>query len=94
MLNLPQALQRSRLQLFQPTQTLALNSGFRDGPARMAEGKGGDLFIVDNSISGWSGLEYLKQWTEIASAFDIATGFFEIGAMLALDLLHWQHCLF
>ena len=55
----------------------------------MTEGKGGDLFIVDNSISGWSGLEYLKQWTEIASAFDIATGFFEIGALLALDG-QWQ----
>ena len=46
---------------------------------------GGDLFIVDNSVSGWTGLEYLKQWTEIASALDIATGFFEVGSLLALD---------
>lgn len=51
---------------------------------------GGDLFIVDNSVSGWTGLEYLKQWTEIASALDIATGFFEIGSLLALDG-KWQH---
>ncbi len=41
----------------------------------MAKSKtGGDLFIVDNSISDWTGLEYLKQWTEIARSFDIATG--------------------
>ena len=45
----------------------------------------GNLFIVDNSVSGWTGLEYLRQWTEIASALDIATGFFEIGSLLALD---------
>jgi superfamily II DNA or RNA helicase len=50
-----------------------------------ANPKGRDLFIVDNSISGWSGLRYLEEWTEIAKAFDIATGYFEIGALLALD---------
>ena len=55
----------------------------------MTEGKGGDLFIVDNSISGWTGLEYLRQWSEISTAFDIATGFFEIGSLLALDG-QWQ----
>ena len=43
------------------------------------------LFIVDNSITGWTGLRYLEEWTGIAKAFDIATGFFEIGALLALD---------
>ena len=47
--------------------------------------KGRTLFIVDNSVSGWSGLRYLEEWTGIARAFDIATGFFEIGALLALD---------
>ena len=51
----------------------------------MAESKGRDLFIVDNSISGWTGLRYLEEWTAIAKAFDIATGYFEIGALLALD---------
>jgi len=50
---------------------------------------GGDLFIVDNSISGWTGLRYLKEWTEISIGFDIATGYFEVGALLALDT-HWQ----
>ncbi len=51
----------------------------------MSETGGGDLFIVDNSVSGWTGLEYLSQWTEVARSFDIATGFFEIGALLALE---------
>jgi phosphatidylserine/phosphatidylglycerophosphate/cardiolipin synthase-like enzyme len=46
---------------------------------------GGELFIVDNSDESWKGLKYLQDWTEIASAFDIATGYFEIGALLALD---------
>jgi hypothetical protein len=45
----------------------------------------GELFIVDNSDELWKGLKYLHDWTEIASAFDIATGFFEIGALLALE---------
>jgi len=50
---------------------------------------GGELFIVDNSDEAWKGLKYLQDWTEIASAFDIATGFFEVGSMLALDG-RWQ----
>ena len=40
-----------------------------------AESKGRDLFIVDNSISGWTGLKYLEEWTDITKSFDIATGF-------------------
>ncbi len=51
----------------------------------MSDRGGGELFIVDNSVSGWTGLQYLQQWTEVADSFDIATGFFEIGALLALD---------
>jgi superfamily II DNA or RNA helicase len=49
------------------------------------DSKGHELFIVDNSISGWTGLRYLEEWSSIAKAFDIATGFFEIGSLLALD---------
>lgn len=49
------------------------------------ESKGRDFFIVDNSVSGWTGLRYLEEWRSIAKAFDIATGYFEIGALLALD---------
>jgi superfamily II DNA or RNA helicase len=50
---------------------------------------GKDLFIVDNSISGWTGVRYLREWCGIATSFDIATGFFEIGALLELDN-EWQ----
>src|SRR3954452_18692434 len=49
------------------------------------ESKGRDLFVVDNSVSGWTGLRYLEEWSGIAKSFDIATGYFEIGALLALD---------
>ena len=45
---------------------------------------GGGLFIVDNSVSGWTGLRYLEEWADYSRSFDIATGFFEIGALLAL----------
>jgi hypothetical protein len=51
----------------------------------MPKNQGGDLFIVDNSISGWTGLRYLQDWTDYATSFDIATGFFEIGSLLELD---------
>ena len=54
----------------------------------MAEARrrgGGDLFIVDNSLSRWTGLEYLREWTDLTRSFDVATGFFEIGSLLALD---------
>jgi superfamily II DNA or RNA helicase len=50
-----------------------------------AGSKARDLFIVDNSVSGWTALRYLEEWTEIAKAFDIATGYFEIGGLLALQ---------
>ncbi|MBH52576.1 MAG: helicase [Chloroflexi bacterium] len=47
--------------------------------------QGKDLFIVDNGISGWTALRYLEEWTKIANSFDIATSFFEVGSLLALD---------
>lgn len=49
------------------------------------DSRGRELFIVDNSISGWTGLRYLEEWTGIAKSFDIATGCFEIGSLLELD---------
>lgn len=54
-------------------------------PPAEAKKSGGELFIVDNSDEAWKGLKYLHDWTEIAIAFDIATGFFEVGSLLALD---------
>jgi hypothetical protein len=32
------------------------------------EPRGRDLFIVDNSVSGWTGLRYLEEWCGIAKA--------------------------
>src|SRR5438270_9197221 len=50
---------------------------------------GADLFIVDNSDQDWKVKEYLREWTDIAHKFDIATGYFEIGALLSLEG-QWQ----
>jgi hypothetical protein len=47
--------------------------------------RGGDLFIVDNTDGEWKVRDYLREWSEISHTFDIATGNFEIGALLALD---------
>ena len=57
----------------------------RDRSPMTVHSKGRELFIVDNSVSGWTGLRYLEEWCGIAKSFDIATGYFEIGALLALD---------
>jgi superfamily II DNA or RNA helicase len=51
--------------------------------------RGGDLFIVDNTDGEWKVRDYLREWSEISHTFDIATGNFEIGSLLALDG-HWQ----
>jgi SNF2 family DNA or RNA helicase len=56
----------------------------------MAIKTGNDLFIVDNSDEDWKVLNYLAEWSEISHKFDIATGYFEIGALLALDG-KWQN---
>ena len=53
------------------------------------EVRGQDLFIVDNSEDQWKAARYLHDWCDIAKAMDIATGYFEIGALLALDG-QWQ----
>jgi len=49
------------------------------------DARGSRLFIVDNSDSEWKVLRYLREWSDIATQFDIATGFFEIGGLLGLD---------
>ncbi len=54
-----------------------------------AKKQGGDLFVVDNSDEHWKVRDYLNNWTDIAHAFDIATGYFEIGSLLSLDG-QWQ----
>ena len=39
-----------------------------------------DLFIVDNGDKNWKAKTYLNDWAELAHTFDVATGYFEIGA--------------
>lgn len=55
----------------------------------MTKTSGSELFIVDNSDADWKVRSYLSEWCEIARAIDIATGYFEIGALLALKE-KWQ----
>ena len=45
---------------------------------------GSELFIVDNSDRDWKVLRYLHDWCEFSKRFDVATGYFEIGSLLAL----------
>lgn len=44
----------------------------------MAEPKGRNLFIVDNSVSGWTGLRYLEEWSGIARAFRNRSEIYEV----------------
>jgi hypothetical protein len=46
---------------------------------------GSELFIVDNSDSDWKVRNYLTEWCSLSKTIDIATGYFEIGALLALQ---------
>ncbi|MDS4058089.1 MAG: helicase-related protein [Candidatus Contendobacter sp.] len=56
----------------------------------MSEARSGsELFIVDNSESDWKVRDYLVEWCDLSKAIDIATGYFEIGALLALRE-QWQ----
>ena len=48
-----------------------------------------DLFIVDNTDENWKAHRYLSEWCDLSKAFDIATGYFEIGSLLRLDG-QWQ----
>jgi hypothetical protein len=56
---------------------------------KRASTTGSELFIVDNSDEDWKVLRYLHDWCQISRAIDIATGYFEIGSLLALKD-EWQ----
>ena len=56
---------------------------------RRSSPTGSELFIVDNSDEDWKVLRYLRDWCEISNSIDIATAYFEIGSLLALDG-EWQ----
>jgi superfamily II DNA/RNA helicase len=47
------------------------------------------MFIVDNTDKNWKALHYLNEWCEISKQFDIATGYFEISSLVAMDG-NWQ----
>jgi len=51
--------------------------------------QGSELLVVDNSDTEWKVERYLRDWVELSTGFDIATGYMEIGALLALDG-QWQ----
>ena len=48
-----------------------------------------NLYIVDNSSEQQSVKEYLIDWCKVSRQMDIATGYLEIGGLLALDN-NWQ----
>ena len=56
---------------------------------RRSSPTGSELFIVDNSDDDWKVLRYLHDWCQISKSIDIATGYFEIGSLLALED-EWQ----
>jgi superfamily II DNA or RNA helicase len=58
-------------------------------PNKKSSATGSELFIVDNSDEDWKVRRYLHDWCQIARGIDIATGYFEIGAFLALKD-QWQ----
>ena len=51
--------------------------------------KARDLSSVGNRVSGWTAQRCLSERTSISKAFDIATGYFGAGALLALGG-HWE----
>ncbi len=48
-----------------------------------------NIFIVDNSSELWKVKDYLYDWCDLSTSFDIATGYFDISALLKLDS-KWQ----
>src|ERR1700683_4563586 len=50
---------------------------------------GSELFIVDNSDEDWKVVRYLRDWCQISKSIDVATGYFEIGSLLAMKD-EWQ----
>jgi superfamily II DNA or RNA helicase len=44
-----------------------------------------EIFIVDNSDADWKVRSYLANWCAYSSTIDIATGYFEISALLTLE---------
>lgn len=47
------------------------------------------LYVVDNSTDEMTVKQYLSEWCSVSKQMDIATGYLEIGGLLALDQ-QWQ----
>jgi len=58
-------------------------------PKRTSTTTGSELFIVDNGEEDWKVVRYLHDWCQLSRKLDVATGYFEIGSLLALDR-EWQ----
>lgn len=58
-------------------------------PKRSSARTGSELFIVDNSDQDWKVQRYLHDWCDLSKSIDVATGYWEIGSLLALED-EWQ----
>lgn len=58
-------------------------------PKRTSARSGSELFIVDNSDDEWRALRYIRDWCQISRSIDVASAYFEIGSLLALEG-EWQ----
>jgi superfamily II DNA or RNA helicase len=54
-------------------------------PNRHSTRTGSELFIVDNSDDDWKAQRYLRDWCELSRSFDVATAYWEVGSLLALE---------
>jgi hypothetical protein len=53
-----------------------------------AEPRGRDLFIVDNSVSGWTALRYLEEWSGIGHSCPV--GQIILSLMPKAPLFEWH----
>jgi SNF2 family DNA or RNA helicase len=58
-------------------------------PNRHSSRTGSELFIVDNSDDDWKVQRYLRDWCELSQSFDVASAYWEVGSLLALEG-EWQ----
>jgi hypothetical protein len=58
-------------------------------PNRHSVRTGSELFIVDNSEDDWKAQRYLRDWCELSKSFDVASAYWEVGSLLALEG-EWQ----
>ena len=58
-------------------------------PNRHSARTGSELFIVDNCDDDWKAQRYLRDWCQLSRSFDVATAYWEVGSLLALEG-EWQ----